>query len=93
MPTVGDEPALRLSSRGRTLLMAAWCAFLAAAVATMACFAFVDPLAFSECNVPAWWGGRLAMYGLGFFFFWCVAAIAAGLTAYLARTEHAPTSG
>jgi hypothetical protein len=62
----------------------AWSAFLSAAVATMVCFAFVDPVAIAEGAPPDWWGTRMHVYAIGFFFFWAVGFAAAGLAWYLA---------
>ena len=67
----------------------AWSAFLAAAVATMVCFAFVDPAAFALGSPPAWWGARMQVYAIGFFFFWGVGVAAAGLAWYLAHGRRA----
>jgi hypothetical protein len=63
----------------------AWSAFLSAAAATMVCFAFVDPQAWLDGNPPAWWGPRLHVYAIGFFFFWGVGFAAATLAWYLAH--------
>ena len=56
-----------------------WSAFLAAALGTMLCFAFVDPMSLRDGEPPEWWGSRLHVYGVGFFFFWLVGLIAAAL--------------
>ena len=76
----GAEPA------SRPWLTALWCSFLAAALATMLFFAFVDPspvVALLQPTLDA--PGRTALYSLGFFFFWTFCALAAGLTAWLLR--------
>ena len=73
--------------RGRVWLTALWCSFLAAALATMFFFAFVDPtpvVALLQPTVDA--PSRTALYSLGFLFFWTFCALAAGLTAWLMRT-------
>ena len=75
------------ASGGRPWLTALWCSFLAAALATMFFFAFVDPtpvVALLQPTVDA--PSRTALYSLGFFFFWTFCALAAGLTAWLMRT-------
>lgn len=56
-----------------------WASFLAAAIATMLCFAVVDPQALGAGDPPAWWGPRMRVYAIGFFFFWLVGLIASGL--------------
>jgi hypothetical protein len=63
----------------------AWSAFLAAAVATMVCFAFVDPAEFASGSPPPWWGTRMRVYTIGFFFFWVIGLAAAALALYLAH--------
>jgi hypothetical protein len=64
-----------------------WSGFLAAAVATMLCFAFLDPQALAGGLAPAWWGSRLHVYAIGFFFFWLVGLIAAFLAWSLAHSR------
>ena len=56
-----------------------WASFLAAAISTMLCFAFVDPQALGAGDPPAWWGPRMRVYAVGFFFFWLVGLIASGI--------------
>lgn len=72
-------PDTDLGQRGRALGVIVWCAFLAAALATMLCFALLDPLAIAAGETPAWWTGRLRVYAIGFFFFWLVGLVAAAL--------------
>jgi hypothetical protein len=73
-----------LGARSRAALTVLWAAFLAAAIATMLCFAFVDPDSFAAGEPPTWWTSRLRVYAVGFFFFWLVSLIAAALTWFLA---------
>jgi hypothetical protein len=76
----GDGPP------GRAWLTALWCSFLAAALATMLFFAFVDPAPAVALLQPTGDApGRTALYSLGFLFFWTFCALAAGLTAWLMR--------
>jgi hypothetical protein len=72
-------PDTDLGQRGRALGVIVWSAFLAAALATMLCFALLDPLAMATGEMPAWWTGRLRVYAIGFFFFWLVGLVAAAL--------------
>ncbi len=65
-----------------------WSGFLAAAIATMICFAFIDPAAIATGNPPGWWGPRMRVYGIGFFFFWFVGIIAATLSWALAHPRR-----
>jgi hypothetical protein len=69
----------------RTAGIMLWSGFLAAALATMLCFAFIDPKALAAGDAPAWWGSRLHVYAVGFFFFWLVGLIAAFLAWSLAH--------
>ncbi len=76
--------------KARTVGVVAWCSFLSACAATTVTFAFVDPDALPFGLVPPWPNRHLAVYALGFFFFWAVGALASALTIYMAHTEHAP---
>jgi hypothetical protein len=65
-----------------------WASFLAACVATLFFFAFLDPLTLSDDHEPpSWLADRRTGYALGLFFFWAVAIIASALTAFLIRTR------
>lgn len=67
------------------IALIAWCSFLAAAVATMVCFAYVDPQsALTSGLAPSWWSRR-AVYAAGFFGFWLACAGASALTLYMVR--------
>jgi hypothetical protein len=83
-----DDLRHELGLRSRAVGVVVWCSFLAAAIATMVCFAFIDPEAFRNGLVPRWWGERMQVYAIGFFFFWLIAALSATLTLYLARSER-----
>ncbi|MEY3713288.1 MAG: hypothetical protein RL321_908 [Pseudomonadota bacterium] len=84
-----------LGLRGRLAFTVAWCSFLAASVATLVFFAFVDPAPIVAVLQPTGaLQSRTALYSLGFFFFWIVSAVSAGLTASLLCTppSSAPKS-
>jgi len=67
-----------------------WCSFLAACFATMLFFALFDPIYLKQDDdPPSWLADRRTAYALGFFFFWLMTAIAAGLTAWLVDTRGA----
>lgn len=67
-------------------LTALWCSFLAASVATLLFFAFVDPApAVAVLRPTGALPSRTALYSIGFLFFWSMCALAAGLTAWLLR--------
>ena len=62
-----------------------WPSFLAACVGELLFFALVDP----DELVLAWRVitlSRTAIYSIGFFFFWAIAALSSGLTWLLARS-------
>lgn len=68
----------------RVALTIIWSSFLAASVATMIFFAFVDPAPIiALLGPPDTLPGRTTLYSLGFFFFWLVSALASSLTALL----------
>ena len=89
MPVNTQVPeASGLGERARAIGAIFWSAFLAAALASVLCFAFVDPEGVVAGDVPAWWTTRRAVYALGFFFFWLIGLVAATLCWQLARPER-----
>ncbi len=85
-----SPPDPDLGVRGRAWGVIVWSAFLAAALATMVCFALLDPESLAMGETPGWWTGRLRVYAIGFFFFWLVGLVAAALCWQLsARRERA----
>ena len=88
MPTPETERAHGLGTRGRALGVVVWSAFLAAALATMLCFAVLDPLALAAGEAPPWWTDRLRVYAIGFFFFWLIGLVAAALCWQLAARRE-----
>lgn len=69
----------------RLAALVAWCSFIVAAVATMICFAYVDPdLALASGQTPSWWSRR-TVYAAGFFAFWLACSGASALTLYMSR--------
>jgi len=87
-PTTPAERDPELGSRGRALGAIVWSGFLAAALATMLCFAFLDPQALRSGEAPEWWSSRLHVYAVGFFFFWLTGLVAAALCWQLSRTPR-----
>ena len=66
------------------MLAIGWASFLAASIATMVLFAFVDPTPLVAVLAPTeTLPGRTAIYSVGFFFFWIVCVLSATLTATL----------
>jgi hypothetical protein len=78
MTTRTDQPR-QLTRAARVAGIVVWSSFLAAAFATMLCFAFIDPQALAAGDPPGWWGPRMRVYAIGFFFFWFVGLAASGL--------------
>jgi hypothetical protein len=89
-PQTRAEAPRTLSRPARIVATITWSSFLAAALATMFCFAFVDPDALAAGNPPDWWGPRMHVYALGFFFFWLVGAVAATISWSLANARRRP---
>jgi hypothetical protein len=63
-----------------------WISFLSAAVATMIFFAVFDPAELGGMLDEDLDFSRDAGYAAGFFFFWVLCALCAGVTAFLVRT-------
>lgn len=71
-----------------------WSSFLAACLATMLFFAAFDPLLLASDDNPPWWlESRMTGYGIGFFFFWFVCAVAGFLTSALLHSTSASGTG
>ena len=82
-----EDTTPQIGPRGRTLLTVIWCAFLAASVATLVFFAFVDPAPVIAVLQPtAIVPDRTALYSLGFLFFFAVCGLASALTAWLLKS-------
>jgi peptidoglycan/LPS O-acetylase OafA/YrhL len=84
-PTPRVDGRRPLSRLARAVGIIGWASFLAASLATMLCFAFLDPQSFLDGDAPPWWGPRMRVYAIGFFFFWFVGVAAATLAWLLAR--------
>jgi hypothetical protein len=66
-----------------------WSAFLVACLATMLFFACFDPLSLlHDSALSNRITDRLGGYTVGFFFFWAITTLAAGLTAWLIATQR-----
>ncbi len=62
-----------------------WPSFVAAGLACMVFFAFVDPLMLRDISFPQHALSRELGYTLGFFMFWAVTSAASSVTWYLLR--------
>ncbi len=84
-----DDPPASLGRLAQDVAVVLWPSFLAASVATMVCFAFLDPLLFGDAfGSPAWLESRMAGYAVGFFFFWLTCTLSSALTLFLVRTAR-----
>ncbi|WP_315389334.1 hypothetical protein [uncultured Stenotrophomonas sp.] len=76
-------------TRRRTLIQhwgaVLWPSFIAAGLASVVFFAFVDPLRLRDISFPGHAVSRELGYTLGFFMFWAVTAMASAVTGYLLR--------
>ena len=80
---------LRWPRLGQDVAIVLWPAFIAACVATMVSFAFIDPVLVGDDDIPPpAFASRMTGYAVGFFFFWLVSSISSLLTLYLVRTAH-----
>jgi len=82
-------PGRESTALGRRIGVVLWCSFLAASLATMLAFAFIDPLSLGDDDLPHWRTARLTVYAIGFFFFWLICVLASALTLFMATTERA----
>ena len=88
-----DDPQVRPSWPPQLRVVAAvgWSSFLAASLGTMLVFAALDPQVIIDSLDPGqpgaapWLLNRTAIYTLGFFLLWLVAAVAGLLTAFLTQ--------
>ncbi len=78
--------ARQWSRNRQAIAIVVWISFLTAAVGTMLFFAVFDPDELAASFAPELELGRDAGYAAGFFFFWVLSAVSAGVTAWLVRT-------
>lgn len=89
MAELNDQDTIPWSHLREDIGVVVWSSFLAACVACLLFFAFFDPLLLADDqNPPRWLASRMTGYGLGFFFFWLISAVSAGLTIYMIDTSH-----
>jgi hypothetical protein len=70
----------------RLAFTVSWCSFLVASVATMVCFALVDPAPLGDVlDSYGVEGTRMAIYTVGFFFFYLISVASASLALWLTR--------
>jgi hypothetical protein len=78
--------ARQWSRNRQAIAIVVWISFLTAAVGTMLFFAFFDPVDLTGIFDADLEVSRDAGYAAGFFFFWILSAVSAGMTAWLVRT-------
>ncbi|MEM7764379.1 MAG: hypothetical protein AAF290_09880 [Pseudomonadota bacterium] len=88
MMTSDDSSVVDWSRDTQKLAVIAWVSFLTAAVMTLVCFAFVDPLLIIDALADDNSIGREAGYSVGFFFFWIGCLVSSWLTARLIRRKR-----
>ncbi len=96
MPLLGEgySGAVRWPRLRQDVAIVVWPSFLAACVATMVSFAFIDPVLVGHDDYPPpAFASRMTGYAVGFFFFWLIAALSSLLTLYLARTARPEPPG
>lgn len=76
------------SRRAQALAAVVWPSFLAASLATMLFFAFVDPQDMEQAMSHPLDFTRMTGYGLGFFFFWLITLVSSAVSVFLLRTAH-----
>ncbi len=76
------------SEQARQIAAIIWPAFLAAALATMLFFAFVDPGLIGDSMTPAQEFSRMDGYALGFFFFWLMTIVSSSISILLIRSYN-----
>ncbi len=78
----------RWSRRSQAIAAVIWPSFLAAALATMLFFAFVDPALVEQAMSYPVEFSRMTGYALGFFFFWLMALFSSAISIYLLWTAR-----
>lgn len=74
--------------RAQAIAAVLWASFLAAAIATMIFFAFVDPGDMEHAMRFPMEHTRMTGYGLGFFFFWLITSVSSALAVFLLMTSR-----
>ena len=78
--------ARQWSRNRQAIAIVAWISFLVAAISTMVFFALFDPADLVSILDSDLELSRDAGYAAGFFFFWVLALVCSGVTAFLVRT-------
>jgi len=76
------------SRKAQAIAAVLWTSFLAAALATMLFFAFVDPGDMEHAMRLPMEHTRMTGYGLGFFFFWLITGLSSALSVFLLTTAR-----
>jgi hypothetical protein len=86
-------PSPPWSAMAQAIAAVLWPSFLAACIATMLFFAFVDPALLGQTTTPVFEMSRMTGYGIGFFFFWLITTISSAVSVYLVCTAHGRQDG
>lgn len=76
------------NSRQRSIGAIVWPSFLMASMATAVFFAKIDPALLLAAFLFQIELSNMAVYSLGFFFFWLICAAACAVSTWLIRTER-----
>ena len=71
---------------GKRLIWILWPSFIVGGIAEMVFFTLIDPQELYLLGQPIHWS-PIAVYSLGFFMFWGIAAASSAFTCYLQRTS------
>jgi TRAP-type mannitol/chloroaromatic compound transport system permease small subunit len=80
------QGARQWSRDRQAIAIVGWISFLVAAISTMVFFALFDPIDLISMLDSDFELSRDTGYALGFFFFWVIALVCSGVTAFLVRT-------
>lgn len=67
---------------GKRLMFILWPSFIVGGIAEMVFFTLIDPQELYLLGQPVYWS-RTAVYSVGFFMFWGLAAASSALTCFL----------
>ena len=70
---------------GKRLMWILWPSFIVGGLAEMVFFTLIDPQQLYMLGQPVHWSPT-AVYSVGFFLFWAVAAVSSAFTCFLQRT-------
>jgi len=72
---------------GKRLIWILWPSFIVGGIAESVFFTLIDPQELYLFGDPVHWS-KTAVYSVGFFMFWGIAAASSAFTCFLQRTSH-----